>query len=357
MEPLMKSSFSFKIPCFACVFAFILIVAASFTVNAVTLTFASNSPPSGLKGEAEKIFLEELEKAADGRLSIKPFWAESLLKGQEILKGVENGIVDMGQINIAFSWKRLMRNSGLLLTNVGPVEYNNKMKAFQRMYDEIPELEEEFGNFKQKIVYMYTLTNVSTCLTKPVQSIDDFESLKIRSSSPFALQVLKDLGATPVSLPWGDLYISLQTNAIQGVLTNTDSIHRAKLFEVAPHMFIMDRIWMPIPYHITVNERKWNSLSPEIKAAFPVAAANAQERFAEAYDRWWKTMIRDMEKSGSTIVYAKDADYERWSNVPAHQRNEAYWVKAVGKGGVADAKGLLEQIQTIVAEEVEKEQK
>lgn len=336
-------------------FLFCTVSVTAFNAEAVTLTFASNSPPSGLKGSAEKIYLEELEKASGGKLTIKPFWAESLLKGKEILKGIENGIVDMGQVNIAFAWKRLMRNSSLLLTNEGPVEYTNKMRAFKRIYDEVPELTQEFDKYKQRIVYLYTLTAVSTCLTKPVQSIDGFKDLKIRSSSPFALQGLKDLGATPVSLPWGDLYISLQTNAIQGVLTNTDSIHRAKLFEVAPHMFVFERLWMPIPYQININERKWNGLSPELKEAFKVAAVNAEKRFAEVYANWWDQMIADMKQSGATVVYAQDADYERWLSLPAHQRNAAYWVKSVSKGGVKDARGLLNRIQNIVAEEVKRE--
>lgn len=328
-----------------------------YNAQAVTLTFASNSPPSGLKGNAEKIFLEELEKAAGGKLTVKPFWAESLLKGKEILKGIENGIVDMGQVNIAFAWKRLMRNSSLLLIDEGPVKYTNKMRAFKRIYDEVPELTREFGKYKQHIVYLYTLTAVSTCLTKPVQSIDDFRNLKIRSSSPFALQGLKDLGATPVSLPWGDLYISLQTNAIQGVLTNTDSIHRAKLFEVAPNMFVFERLWMPIPYQININERKWKQLSPDLKEAFKTAAINAEKRFTEVYANWWDRMISDMKKSGATVVFAKNRDYDRWLGLPAHKRNEAYWVKAVSRGGVKDARGLLNRIKTIVAEEVKKEKR
>jgi len=336
-------------------FLLCLLSVPTFNAEAITLTFASNSPPSGLKGDAEKIFLEELEKASGGKLTIKPFWAESLLKGQEILKGINDGIVDMGQVNIAFDWKRLLQNSSLLLIDEGPVQYANKMKAFKRIYAEVPELTEEFGKFKQRIVYLYTLTAVGTCLTKPTQSIEDFQNLKIRSSSPFALQGLKDLGATPVSLPWGDLYISLQTNAIQAVLTNTDSIHRAKLFEVAPHMFIFERLWMPIPYQININERKWNQLSPDLKEAFQTAAINAEKRFAVVYADWWEKMIADMKQSGATVVFAKDIDYDRWLNLPAHQRNEAFWVNAVSKGGVKDAKGLLGRIRNIVADEVKKE--
>jgi TRAP-type C4-dicarboxylate transport system substrate-binding protein len=139
---------------------FSAITATSF---ALTLTFASNSPPSGLKGDAETIYLEELEKAANGKITIKPFWAESLLKGTEIMKGIQDGIVDIGQINIAFEPRRLMRNSAMILITEGPVGYANRMAAFHRIYDEVPELNEEFAKFQQRVVYMYNLTSIGMC--------------------------------------------------------------------------------------------------------------------------------------------------------------------------------------------------
>ena len=86
-----------------------------------------------------------------------------------------------------------------------------------------------------------------------------------------------------------------------------------------------------------------------------MAAINAHERFTDVYAQWWDRIIGDMKKSGATVTFAKTADYELWNNAPANKRNEAYWVKAVTKGGVKDARGLLDHIKTIVAEEIKKE--
>jgi len=321
----------------------------------IKLTFATNSPPSGLKGDAEKIFIEELEKASNGKIKVEPFWAESLLSIRELMKGIADGMVDLGYVNIAYYPKRLVRNSGILLLDQGPVSYKQKLAAFKRIYTEIPELAAEIEGFNQKIIYTYTISPVGWCFTKPVKGIADINNLKIRASSRWALSVLKDLGATPVSLPWGDVYIALQTNSIQGVVTNLDSIHRAKLHEVAKNILLTDQLWSPIAYFININQDKWNKLPEDLKKAFQTAAANAESRFSEKYDQWLRIIREDIAKAGCTITEASQADIDLWLNSPKQQENIQTWIKEVSGTGIQDAQLILDRMQQIVQEEIRKE--
>lgn len=339
------------------IFCMVAVTVSPSATNALTLTFATNTPPSNnMRGDAESIFIEELEKASGGKIKIKAFWAESLLKNKEILKGVADGIVDMGHVNIAHNPKRLVRNTAFILTNEGPTQYENKMRAFRRAYAEIPELTAEIRRFKQRTVYMYNTSAAGICANKPINKLGDVANLKLRASNPFTLSVLKDLGATPVSLAWGDLYISLQTNAIQGVVTNFDAFHRNKLYEAAPHVFLMTRLWIPLPYLITINEKKWQKLPADLKKAFEVAAVNAHRRYTVEWEKWFEKIFSDMRRSGATITNASDSDYDKWLSSKAHKRNQQYWVKAVSRGGVKNGAELLSKIQAIVADEVRKEQ-
>ncbi len=151
------------------------------------------------------------------------------------------------------------------------------------------------------------------------------------------------------------MYIALQTNSIQGVVTNLDSIHRAKLYEVAPHLLMTDKLWAPIAYFININKKKWEKLPEEIKQAFPKAAANAEARFGAKYDEWLKTIREDIKKANCTVTEASPADYDMWLKSPAQQENIQAWAKEVGAAGVTDAKGILERMQKIVQEEIQKE--
>lgn len=329
----------------------------SLSAESLTLTYASDTAPTGYRGTAEKIFLEELEKAAGGELTIKPFWTEALLNQKEILKGIEDGIVDMGLVNIIRSPKRLIRNTGMLLVNEGPIKYLNRIKTFKRIYQEVPELTGEIQKHKQRTVYIYNLTTTGIFANKPISNIGDIKQIKITSASPFSLAILKDLGSIPVSIPWADVYISLQTNSIQGLWSNADGYHRVKLYEIAPHAFLTERFWVPVPHLINISERTWQKLTPKMINAFETAALNAVKRFARYESDFWDRMMYDMKTAGATIVNASDADYNTILNVPAQEKNIKYWAKMVKKGGVKNAPDLIKKIKQIVAEEVEQEKR
>lgn len=338
------------------IFCVVFLCSTSLMAKTITLTFATNNPPTGLKGDAEQIFIEELEKASNGMIKVKPFWAGSLLNIKEMLKGISDGIVDMGYVNVAYYPKKLTLNSGILLVDQGPVGYTNKINAFKRIYNEIPELTAEIEKFNQKIVYTYTMSPVGWCFNTPVKSISEIQGLKVRTSSRWAMNTLKDLGASPVSLPFRDLYVSLQTNSIQGVVTNLDSIHRAKLHEVAPNILMTDKLWAPIAYFININQKKWNKLPDDMKAAFKQAAINSEKRFTEKYIEWIEIIRTDMEKAGCTITEASQSDYDLWLNSPAQQANVQAWIQAVSKAGISDAESVLQKMQKIAQEEIKKEQ-
>ena len=65
-----------------------LIYAAEKTYE---LSLADSTAPVGLRGEALKLLLEEIEKHTDGRVEMKVFWGQSLLKAKESEQQVDGG--------------------------------------------------------------------------------------------------------------------------------------------------------------------------------------------------------------------------------------------------------------------------
>ncbi len=116
----------------------------------ITLTFATNSPPTGLKGDAETIFIEELEKASGGKIKVKPFWAESLLNINEMLKGISDGVVDMGYVNVAYYPKRLIRNSGILTARPGTGHLRRQDQRLQKDLQRNPRGHRRVGRLRSE---------------------------------------------------------------------------------------------------------------------------------------------------------------------------------------------------------------
>lgn len=105
------------------------------TAAAETLTYATNTAPNGLRGTAEKGFLDALSEVSGGEIEVVPYWGASVMQGDEILGGVSNGVTDMGYININYYPNRLLLNGAFQLFPEGPENYADIMSVYHAVYD------------------------------------------------------------------------------------------------------------------------------------------------------------------------------------------------------------------------------
>lgn len=334
---------------------FVFLLMGMPPVKAMTLTYATNTAPTGLRGVAEKMFVDEIEKQTNGEVKVRAFWGESLLKGKEILKGVQDGVADMGHVNFNYYPKRLLLNSGIMLFPEGPVSYKNKLWIYHRFYDQILEMSQEYAKYKQQIIYIYSVNPFASTFITPVNTMADFKGKRIRSSSRWYLALLEGLGATPVSIPWGDCYMALQTKAVDGVFTNSDAIHRAKLDEVGPNLYIFEELWIPTPYLITINTKKWNGFSENIRKGIEKAAKVAEEKFAVAYKIMFDDILAEQKKLGYNVKFATKDEIATFMTLPEIEKNKKTWIKEAKKLGAKNPEVVLEKIGAIIAEGIAKE--
>ncbi|GHB11147.1 TRAP transporter substrate-binding protein DctP [Salinicola rhizosphaerae] len=313
-----------------------------------TLTYATNTAPTGLRGEAEKGFIDALNEVSGGELEVVPYWGASVLKGDETLNGVKSGVADMGFININYYPNQLLLNSAFQIFPEGPESYAGKMKAYHEIYDQVPQLADEFAKQGQHIVYLYPYLPYAGVFNEPVTSFDDFEGLRIRASSQWVLNLLGGLGATPVSVPWSDTYQSLQSGAIDGVFTNYDSLSRTGMDEVAPHILTTKRLWVAVPMIITINQQKWDAMSDEQKGWFKDAAAKAEKSFGEYYSSEFDRIVKQEKDAGYTVTAASQEDVDRFASLPAVKKNRDTWIDSAKQDGAADPSAIIEQMQSII---------
>ena len=328
--------------------------AASRTLK---LKFASNSLPDYLRGQAERSFLEEIENQTKGEVSFIPYFESTLLKGEEILAGVESGTVEFGHVNIAYYPKRLIINSAVYLIQRGPIQFDNITWVYDRLYHELPMLNEEFAKFNQKIIYKYPVLPSAFCFNQPVYSFADFKGKRIRSASHWSLEIMKGMGVVPISSPMHLNYLGLKSNAIEGVLTRYGGIYIGKLDEVAKHIFIARELWTPIPYHITINLNTWNQFPKSIQKKIEVAAAVARNKLRSEYLKWFEWYLNDQKRRGCTIVFADKKDIEFWTDSPEVDRIKEQWIAEAKSVGVDGADQILRKIVDIVQEGIMRDQR
>lgn len=106
---------------------------------------------------------------------------------------------------------------------------------------------------------------------RPINSPADLKGLKIRvQESPTAMQLVRDLGASPTPLAWGELYTALQQGVVDGAENNLPSFHLSRHYEVCKY-YILDE-HTAIPDVLTIGTATWNRLTPDQRGWLQMAA-------------------------------------------------------------------------------------
>lgn len=145
---------------------------------------------------------------------------------------------------------------------------------------------------------------------KPIVMPEDLKGMKIRvQNSPLAIDIMKALGATPVPLPYGELYSALQQGVVDGAENNIPSYYSSRHFEVKK-VYSYDRHTM-VPDVLVVSTSVWDEFTPEQQASIRKVA---KETIAVQTKNWNNYVLKaraDLEKQGITFVESNNAAFQK----------------------------------------------
>lgn len=111
--------------------------------------------------------------------------------------------------------------------------------------------------------------------TRPVKVPADLKGLKLRTpGSPGRIMAFKMLGANPISMNIGELYLAMQQGVIDGQENPFGNINKWKWYEVQKYISLSRHVYTPITF--VMNLKKYNSLTSAQRAAVDRAAMRAE---------------------------------------------------------------------------------
>lgn len=348
-----NKSIIFWVFLFVTILGVFLVTSVSAAEKPIILTYASYSTPPTPEGKIVILFQKELAEKTDGRVNLQIYWAGSLLKAEEILTGVENGVVDMGMTNPNNYPTQLPLSQAFNTIFRGPPDYKSQMMIYDRVIELLPEWKDEFLAHNQLPLYRFVFGGKAVLSTKPTTCLEDFKNQKMRSSSRWILDMIGAAGATPVSVSWVDCYMALQTGTIDAVLSNYDSMHAIKLDEAAKNIFFLPNLWSKGAMFFTINLDTWNKLSEDIQSQIMDALDSTTVSHSKALAANWDTCLEESKKMGCVINTMSTEDFDKWLSSPVVEEIEAQWVKEMEDKGMENASEILEKIQSIVVEVME----
>ncbi|SCZ81076.1 TRAP transporter substrate-binding protein [Acidaminobacter hydrogenoformans] len=232
------------------------------------------TPEQDIATRSMRHFEEQVETLSEGRIEVELFPGGSLGGSADIFNGVQDGTIEMC-VNIYPPFAQF--SDAFLLYNL-PYLFSSKEVAFEfldsDLAKEIASKIEDKG-FKQLAVFDGGYRHVSNNV-KPVKHPDDLKGLKIRTlDNPVQLDYFKAYGSNPTPLPYGDIYVGLQTKTIDGQENSFSNTVSMKFNEV--QKYITDTQHAFDPVGMFINTGIYNAYPEDVKAILDAASLSTQD--------------------------------------------------------------------------------
>ncbi len=251
--------------------------------EAVVIKFASPGTDKQPPTIAMKDFFSQVEEKTNGKYKFDLYTNSALGADADILQQVIDGTLKMSGLGITtlsmYSDKLEVLSLPFLIT-----DYDKEYKAVTS--DEYHALCDAVGE-QIGIKILFTSENGIrhfATVDKPIKGLNDLKGLKIRIPVSNALEkAIQCLDANPVTLPYNELYSSLQNHVIDGEEVNYSTLAGQKHYEVAK--YVTEVGFYCFAGVIIANLEFWNNLPEEERRIMEEASDAAMKNSFESYLR------------------------------------------------------------------------
>jgi TRAP-type mannitol/chloroaromatic compound transport system substrate-binding protein len=237
-----------------------------------SFTMATSWAGGPLMEIGAQAFANRVKEMSGGRIVIEVFPAGTLGEPLKVTETVSNGLADMGHTWIGYDWGV---DPTVVLFGGYAGSFDTERMLHWMYRGGGAEMQREYRMEKFGVVSMPLFIRTAEVFLhsiKPVRTLADLQGLKIRTAGAW-LEMLKQLGAAPVTTPGGEIYTALERGTIDATEWGTlwENISPG-FYKVAKYLIIPGVHQPTAPFELSVNKDVWASLSAEDQALIENAA-------------------------------------------------------------------------------------
>lgn len=297
-------------------------VAAQTTLNMV----GAWAPGTSADADIAIRFMNEVNRKAEGKVNIVYKGSAEVVPTFDQPEALIRGVFDIGY-GAPNYWAGVVPNGYIteLATSDIP-DHGPGSELFEfmnKMFEEkgVRYLGHYSGDAKTGSHYMY--------VQKQIASIEDLKGMKIRTP-PLTRFFVQAVGAEPVTLPPGEIYVALDRGTVEGFTwPYFDGFTNFGWQEVSK--FIINEPLYRNGVGIYMNLDKWNALPQEVKDVMMEAVRTTQYWAMGWVAAHEATQLQIMQKAGMQSIDLPDEEAKQW----AETANQALWGRF--KGSMSEA--------------------
>ena len=309
--------------------------------NLVTLRYADQNSANGWEAvHAAQPWLEQIRISTGEKVRINAYYSESLTKGANAWAATERDLADMAWMFHGY-WADQTPLANVISLPLLPFSSAKQASGiFWQLYEKYPTLRDQFKDNHVLLTWASTPYFLVTA-KKQIKTLADMKGLKIRVPAGPPVEIIKSLGAVPVSIGMPDTYLYLQKGVIDGTATAWESL-------LSFHQYELVKYYTYIPlftvyFTQAINKRIWNNLSADIRQQINEVSGLQGSLF------WGENMFDTAVQAGGEVgknqgfgmmEYTMPTDeLARWKDAARPIWND--WVKKMTDAGHPEAQDIL----------------
>jgi TRAP-type transport system periplasmic protein len=256
-------------------------------------------------------FVAEVNAKGKGQIKFGPVLGPEAIPDREMPNALSTGVIDVVGLPPAYYRGILIEGDALQLATVSP--------ATQRKNGAIDYIQKQYHAAGWHFLAQYGYdVQFHLFLNKPVATMADFKGMRLRTT-PTYRKFFENLGAIQVETSRGEIYTAMERGVVNG--------YANPLSEVAPGGWAQVTKYLVDPgfYHaivtITMNLKKWESLTKAQQAILTAAAHDVETRLATDFAAKDRAAGKELVAKGMKVITLKGDEGKKFVNLAL----DSYW--------------------------------
>jgi len=273
----------------------------------ITLHYSNMLPSTHKASLWIDSWCKEVEKRTDGKVKVVHHPGASLTPPAQTFDSVKKGIADIGLSSCAYTRGRYPLTELLYLPlGCESAEIATRMNTefFKKFRPK------EFDDYK--VLYLFAHGPAIFHTIRPVQTLEDFNGIKIRTPGNVAT-VVSALGGTPVGMPMNDAYDAIQKGITDGIMSPYETMKTFRLAEVIKYHTESFGSSYASAFVCLMNKEKFNFLPTHVQTVIEEVTEEWLEKIGMLMDELDVEGKKYSESLGNKVIKLPAEENQRWA--------------------------------------------
>uniref|UniRef100_A0A2A4Z0T0 C4-dicarboxylate ABC transporter substrate-binding protein n=1 Tax=OCS116 cluster bacterium TaxID=2030921 RepID=A0A2A4Z0T0_9PROT len=261
------------------------LIATTSIAETTNILYGSFAPAtSNLNTKYVEPWIQEIEEASGGDISFKFVPGGGIVDSKTAVQGLRDGVVDgVTYANVYFPTELPVMLLMSELVGIGG-SAPARAGAFMEFYlEDCSSCVEEMKELNQVILGNFALGNYNLFCTKPVETLEDFDGLRIRATAPWS-RMFGSLGdIVPVNVTITEAYEALQRGQADCHAGAPNAYFSYSFVDVADYFIETGAGAVVNAATLSLSRSMWSNLTEDQQTIVARASANAMANGVLAY--------------------------------------------------------------------------